>query len=196
MAALSNAQEVQTTIISHGKKVGFATFTIKDLPSGKFMEEVDISAPAQKAGNEVVSVYSETGRPISMSNNLKTASMSASVNVIFGPSSAKLVVHSGPRSKTQDIKYPTGAKLEDPSIFWFSRTHPKQGASCRYAQFDPNGQHWRTLTDVYAGDTQLTYRGKKVTAHKLKNEDGTQYLDDQGLPYRIEASDGSIFSRN
>lgn len=188
--------QCHTTIVSQGKPVGSATFIVKFLPDGHFMEEVDISAPKQKASNAMVAIYSRAGRPISMSNNLKAPNMSASISITFGPSSAKLVAHSTSQSKTQDMRYPAGAILDDPSIFWFSRDHPKPGATCKYTQFEPNSLRWRTLTDAYTGDTQLTYRGKKVTAHKLVNSDGTQFLDDRGLPYRIEAKDGSVFARD
>jgi hypothetical protein len=187
---------VHTTQYKGAKKIGTAIFELKLLPNYRLSESVTSTSTSSPGQTKIFILYSETGRPIQLEGTLTSPHQNVNIDVAFGVSVAKLTAHAASQSTTRNMKYPPGQSLEQPSVFWFFKTHPKVGDKCTYTEFDLNRMRWKTQTDTYTGDSKLTYNKQTVTAHKLQNSDGTQFLDNKGLPYRIEAADGSVFKRD
>jgi len=188
--------QAHATVYVNGKAQGSAVITMSLGPNGQLSEKISVISTAQGGSVTMQSVFSKNGMPILMTAHFGSKMISGDIKIDFGQNSAKLTAHTGSQSKTQNLKYPSGSSLNDLSNFWFVRDHPKPGAKCYYTEFDLQRMSWKALTDTYVGDVTLTYHGKKVTAHKVQNADGTQLLDDHGIPYRIESSDKSVIVRD
>ncbi|HZH98557.1 MAG TPA: hypothetical protein VEX38_06265, partial [Fimbriimonadaceae bacterium] len=73
------------------------------------------------------------------------------------------------------------------SEFWFIRDKPKQGDKVEVYVFSLDTKSWELTTFTYKGLQDVTVRGKKMKAHKVESEKATAYMDNTGLPLRLES---------
>ena len=86
------------------------------------------------------------------------------------------------------MRIPANSDLRETSAFWFIRDHPKKGQTANYLQIDFNRMGWKTVKETYLGDEKITLHGHRIKAHKVLTSAGLEWLDNRGLPYRLEYS--------
>jgi len=192
--SLAQANHVHAAILTKDKPVGTVDISATLLSNGRLAETRD---ETRKSGDTMAvhTLYAKSAKPVEIKVQL-TGKQTGHVFITFGKSAVTISALIGKQSETDTKEYPKGADFQATSHFWFVRDRPKVGATCSYSAFDLGKMDWKTLTDTYVGDVTLTYRGKHVTAHKITNQEITQLLDDRGLPYRVDGTDGTDYVRD
>ena len=103
---------------------------------------------------------------------------------------ANLVMLDGSDRKTRQVILVETAPRTNQAEFWLLRDKPAVGQQVKTYVFNIDGQSWDLVTVTYQGIKQVKIGGKTVAAHVVETtgeRPSTAYLDDKGLPWRIDA---------
>ena len=189
IAAFAAAQNSVTMEVSQaGTRVGTARFSIQITSTGSCVQHQTMNVSIQ--GRSLV--FDETGRddrngvPLTRLLHLSSGGQTAIVSVLFSNRVAKVVAKGPQGTRAKNVPAPKGGNLRNSSEFWFMRDHPRIGESVKYWQLDMEHSQWKEENDTYVGDETITIGGRKVRAHKVTTVDGPQWLDNKGMPLRLE----------
>jgi hypothetical protein len=90
--------------------------------------------------------------------------------------------------KTTTTKHPypkTGTIKADPDL-WFLTVRPKAGEKHTHWVFDNGKMEWKQITRSYAGEKTIIFKGKSVKAHLMTSDEADIWVDDKGIPYKME----------
>ncbi|HEY3782029.1 MAG TPA: hypothetical protein VGL56_13170 [Fimbriimonadaceae bacterium] len=203
LTAISFGQ-VSGTLSSKGKTVGSATFTIRVSPNGNVVISSDLTFIRTQAGSaipgksltEVSQTYASNGKLLAENIMFIADSKKERASIIYNATSAKVTATVGKESREKILPYPKGLDLRQPDSLWFITIQPKIGAKTSYTALDSQTFQWKAKTNKYVGDEMISYRGKKVAAHKIISTDLIQWLDGRGYPYQVKTSSGMLFQRS
>lgn len=187
---------VKMTVYLSGRVAGSATVLQKVGADGS--KSVQLSMELK---NETVTInlrqessYDKTGRPIRkfQETHNVTQKTRKTVVVTFDAVGANAVVDEGGKRTVKKIPLPDTAVREDLSEFWFLRDQPKPGAVVKANTVNLETLTWELVTTTYKGTQEITIAGRKVKAHRTESERGVAFIDDKGLPLRLELPNGAI----
>jgi hypothetical protein len=166
-----------------GKPAGTAYMNLTPQPHGGLLQTTKIVTPNGRVLTENEWEDSQA-MPTKQTMVATSNGLTVSVNVVYSGGSVVVTGSSGGKTRTFKIKLPP--KVRSTPDFWFIRDHPKKGTSVDYFRLDPNLAAFKPSRDIYWGDYTVEYHGKNVKAHKVETTSAMQWLDDHGLPYRLE----------
>lgn len=140
------------------------------------------------------SSYDKTGRPIRkfQETHNVTQKTRKTVVVTFDAAGANAVVDEGGKRTVKKVPLPETAARHDLSEFWFLRDQPKVGDVVKANTINLETLTWELITTIYKGTAEVTIAGRKVKAHRTESERGVAFIDDKGLPLRLELPNGAI----
>jgi hypothetical protein len=188
LAALASAQ-VKMDVYLGGKKVGKASFQENLKQDGSLETTLVIRMEAFKSSLSITTVDLKDGMPALRSYHERSGDTNKLVNMTFTRKDVEVVKTVDGKSTKQTL--PTsGQNLHSPSSFWFVRDVPKVGAVDNSVRLDENTFKWISQKVEYVGDDTLAVGHSNVKAHKLKQDNTTIWVDDKGLPVRIDIGTG------
>ena len=198
--ALSMGQ-AKLTVFRGGKVIGRITMTSKITKDGAKVDEMSMSRTenGKSVDLRILSNFAADGTPTRkfMAISLAGTTERHQIVATFKPEGVAVQVIPS-LDPAQTIAPPANAQLKQLDEFWFIRDHPKVGTLLSSFVFDLGSGKWSPRKVTYLGDADLVIGGKKVHAHRVSGGIGgqsiLQYLDDQGLPLRLEQG-GLVFER-
>ncbi|HWA83233.1 MAG TPA: hypothetical protein VG820_07375 [Fimbriimonadaceae bacterium] len=189
-AAICQAQ-VKLTLTVNGQALGTAVFRQSLKSSGALEQSVSMSlkGPTGTAGFSYVVLSDKAGRIIKETNTESTGAMSKTVVTEFGPKTVKVTTIQGGKSTSKSAPIPAGNRA-DASTFWFINVKPKAGAVSTSLHYDEETNKWEKDTTTFVGDEIVP--GTKLKGHHIHHNDGDMWLDDKGLPLRIESNKNGV----
>ncbi|MEQ1821041.1 MAG: hypothetical protein ABL949_00870 [Fimbriimonadaceae bacterium] len=193
--ALAQAQ-VKMQVFVEGKLIGTATVTQKLRQDGS--KQVQMSMEVKNGADPVVlrseSIYLPSGAPLRKYQEVSVPAqkMRRTTIVEFSAKGAKVVVDLNGTRSTKEIPLAANLNREDKSEFWFVRDKPKTGATVSSYTFSVETLTWEAVKTSYEGDEEITVGGKKVMAHKTVTARGAAYVDDAGLPLKLDLGNGAM----
>lgn len=196
MAGICQAQ-IKMSVSINGMTVGTAVLNQKLNAAGGLEQNLHMTLEIQasKAEFTYISVTDKGGKMVREVNGQSAGPTTKTTTIIFGATSIKVTTVENGKAKTSSVPIPKG-NLADPSTFWFVNTRPKVGTTSSHLSFSSDKGKWKTATVKYVGDD--TIPGTKMKAHHVHQDDGDVWLDNKGMPIRIEMNqDGGqlIFMR-
>lgn len=186
-ASLAAAQSVKMSMNIGGMNAGTATVSMKQnadgTVSGRLLMNFDFGG--QKGTGDASFVYTRTARPKSVVQQFKIAGQSQTHKETYAATYVDVVKTENGKTTRKRVPIPKGAKLEDPSAFWFWKTKPKVGATSTHWRYDSDQGKFVKSTSKYVGLRTITVGGRKVQAHYMTQEDGEQWVDNKGMPLRL-----------
>lgn len=195
LASAAPAQAKLRLVIG-GKSVGTGSATVKLREDGskQMLISLTLEQDSQTVQIRSESVYSKTGKAVSrfMETSVPSQKYRKTLIATFDDKGVSVVEDINGKRKTN--KYPLEANQprEDKSEFWFIRDQPKKGDKCKVFSFSLDEGVWNLVETVYEGKFEVTIGGKKISAHRTRSEQGVAYLDDKGLPLKLELKNGYI----
>lgn len=179
-----------------GKKAGMATLLQKVLPDGSKSVQLSMSLQlgASAATLRSESTYDAKGVPVRKFQETSVPSQKTrrTLIVTFDAKGANAVIDLNGKRSTKQIPLPETAERADVTEFWFIRDKPKVGTTAKAYHFDLETMSWELVATTYAGVVELTIGGKKVKANKTSSDEGVAFLDDAGLPLRLELTNAAL----
>lgn len=196
MAGVCQAQ-IKMSVSVNGMSVGTAVLNQKLNAAGGIEQSLHMTLEIQatKAEFTFISVTDKSGRMVREVNGQSAGPTTKTTTMVFGSTSIKVTTVENGKTKTSTVPISKG-NLADVSTFWFVNTRPKVGATSNHLSFSAEKGKWKTANVKYVGDD--TVPGTKLKAHHVHQDDGDVWLDNKGLPIRIEMNqDGGqlIFMR-
>ena len=190
VAVLSlQAPTIEMSITAGGKEVGKAWLTQKLEAGAKktyaklILGEVRIVETAE---------YSMDGTPRSKILVHTASGKDTRTEAIFGPGSVKITGAGEPTT----VAFPPRGSLQAKSEFWVLQTKPPVNHTVEYQRFDLSTRKFVPCTVKFVGREEITNRGKKVVANRVKVDGKTDaWLDERGDPYRMVLGGGTRFER-
>ncbi len=195
LTGLSSAQ-VKLSVVQAGKAVGTATLSQKLRQDGS--KQIQMSMEMKSAKDVLTfrseSIYLPSGAPLRKFQELNAPAQKFRRTVIveFNSRGAKVTLDINGQRSTKSVDLPANASNVDKSEFWFVRDKPKEGTKESCYSFSLETLAWDLAVTTYQGASEITVGGKKVKAHKTQSERGIAYVDDQGLPLKLELANGSM----
>jgi hypothetical protein len=187
-SALTQAQ-VKMTMTVNGMSVGKATLMQTITKAGQLHQtlhmDVDFQGMKSTFAGDLIS--DRNGRPLSDKSVETQSGQQKTVAMTYSATTLTIAETVGGKTTTKKVAIPKG-NLADASTMWFIVTHPKIGAKSSYLHYDKASSKWQTKTATYLGDDAVPGTTKK--AHHIHHEDGEGWIDDKGLPIRLELNDG------
>ncbi|MEQ1934289.1 MAG: hypothetical protein ABL962_10495, partial [Fimbriimonadaceae bacterium] len=139
-------------------------------------------------------IYLASGAPLRKYQEISVPDqkMRRTTIVDFSAKGAKVVVDLNGTRTTKEVPLAANLNREDKSEFWFVREKPKSGATTSAYTFSLESLAWEAVQTSYEGSVEITVGGKKVTAHKTVTPRGAAYVDDAGLPLKLDLGTGSM----
>ncbi len=185
--------DVRLTAKGPGGLTGQADLTARLLPEtgGKY---VRLSMKLRYENGRSVDVLTEStydrlGAPVRMLQSTVIDGQRTAVTAVFDAKGATLMRSATP-GKDRRVDLPEGATAAAPHEFWFFRDRPAPGTKATFWQFSLGDAKWVETPVVYEGPRALVIGTKQVRGHAVKVGSATAFLDDRGLPHRLEA--GSV----
>ena len=179
-----------------GKKAGTATLTQKLLTDGtkSVNLSMELKTDSLTATLRSESTYSAKGIPLRKFQETQVPSQKIrrTIVVTFDDAGANAVVDLNGKRTTKRVPLPNTANKADLSEFWFLRDKPKVGAVVKAYTFDLESLSWEMIVTTYVGVVDATIGGKKVKANKTESQKGKAFIDDAGVPLRLELSTGAL----
>lgn len=179
-----------------GKKAGTATLTQKLMPDGtkSVNLSMDLKSDTLTATLRSESSYTSKGVPIRKFQETLVPSQKIrrTIVVTFNDEGANAVVDLNGKRTTKRVPLPNTANKADLSEFWFLRDKPKVGAEVKAYTFDLESLSWEMIVTTYVGVVDATIGGKKVKANKTESEKGKAFIDDAGVPLRLELESAAL----
>ncbi len=192
----SAGAQVKMQVFVDGKPIGTATVTQKLRPDGS--KQVQMSMEGKSGADTVIlrseSIYLASGAPLRKYQELSVPAqkMRRTTIVDFSSKGAKVIVDLNGTRTTKDVPLAANLNREDKSEFWFVRDKPKAGAFTSAYTFSLETLTWEAVKTSYEGSVEITVGGTKVKAHKSVTPRGAAYVDDAGLPVKLELGNGSM----
>lgn len=185
--------QVKLQITMQGASSGSSTYTHKLLPEGTKLVQLSVDLEAvggRKVTVKAESTYGSKGEPLRVFHVTTSEGprMRRQVVVTFDEKGAHAVEEVNGVRKVHNVELAPTAPSLNPSQFWFLRDTPKVGDSVQYFRFDVNELRWRLATTEYRGTESIQWNGKALKAHLVVEGDSKAWLDDKGLPYRMDVS--------
>jgi hypothetical protein len=190
-AALAQAQTVKMQLSANGMNLGHAVLSQKVGRNGELHQTLKISTdlPGMTSSLDSDMITDRAGRPV-FNNSVEELNGKKKVTKMTYTAKA-LTITTTQNGKTTSVKsaIPKG-RLADPSTFWFITSRPKSGATSTYLHYDQKGSKWENKTATYVGDDIVPDTTKK--AHHIHHEDGDAWIDDKGMPIRMELLESGV----
>lgn len=198
MAVWSFARgQAKLDVYVNGQKAGSASVSQRIAADGG--KVVDLNMTIDGDGKEVTvrseSVYDKAGAPLREYQETVTTGKGRhrrEVIATFDADGANVVLDEDGNRSTKHVSLLSTASRADSSEFWFTRDAPKVADSVRAYRFNPDSLNWELVNTTYKGVRPITVDGRKVTAFVTDSEEGTAYLDQDGLPLRIEMPNAAM----
>lgn len=183
--------------VMHGtKQTGTATITQKLNAQGDKLVFLtfDLTSPDGKSSARLrtETTYRSDGSPTRMFHEMTygEAKKRRQVTVSFSTAGARAVVDDSGARNVKEAPLASPALMKDLSEFWFLRDQPKVGTTISSYHFDTTALDWSMVENKYLGKQNISWNGQTISAHKVKSQRAVSYLDDLGLPLRIELEEG------
>jgi hypothetical protein len=198
LAAASLCATAQTATLVctiDGKPTGTAAFSIVAGPNRSYVQttifNITSTITQDKQNDKLESVVSQSFDGMPLEDDEKESLngvVQRNVSVLFTVRGA--TVTDKATGKKTPYPLPSGMSMKDISGLWFISVRPRVGDKSSATSFSVQTLAWTKTTRTYVGDETITLDGKKVTGHKLKDEDGatsiTTLIDDHGLPLVVD----------
>ncbi len=193
IATMASAQ-VRLTIESGGKRVGYATMSQKINSDGS--KSVDLRMELDSNGQKLTirsqNTYDAIGNPTRkfMDSNVPGGKLQRQVIATFDKAGANVVINDGGKRSTRQVPLVETAPRPNASEFWFVKQTPKVGEEAKCYVFNMDSLEWQIQTTIYRGRQNIKSGDKTLSAHYIETTGSRPvkaFLDDDGLPYLIEA---------
>jgi len=197
LGAIQGGQEVRLNVYFGIDKIGQATFSQSFLRSGGKATEVRTNLERNGRKMSVVQtwVYDARGAPVRGSQETNADGRIRKVDLLFGGAGVAVEVEGNIKRVSLALNAPRAMKSE----FWFLRDHPMADDSFQAYAFVVNDSEWVLRTTIFRGREITQVGDHNVEANHVVITDNDRridaYLDDQGLPFRIEDSGGLWLER-
>jgi hypothetical protein len=190
--------EVKMGVFIAGRRAGTATLSQRILANGGKI--VDLGMVIDAGGNEVTvrseTTYDAKGASTRKFQQTWTKGKHDRREIIagFDGDGANAVIEVNGERTTKHVSLVANAPREDSSEFWFIRSVPAIATTVSSFRFNLDTLSWDLVNTVYKGMRPVTIDGKRVMAHVTESEQGTAFLDKDGLPLRLEL-EGAVLER-
>ncbi len=196
MASLAHGQ-VKMAVLIGGKKAGTASLSQKVTDKGG--KVVDMVLMIQ-SGDDNVHIesqwmYDPKGAPLRMFQQVVVSGKDHNRHeaiVTFDDDGANVVLDDDGDRSTKHIPLLSSNPREDASEFWFVRDQPIVGETVTAYRFNIDTLVWEQVTSVYRGMRPVTTDGRRELANVITSEQGSAYLDINGLPLRLELQNSAM----
>lgn len=182
--------QIKLQIVRDGKVAGTVTVSQKMRPDGSKHVQMSMDVPGLKFRSE--SIYLASGLPQRKFQEISVPEQKTRRTIIaeFTEKSVHVTVDNNGTRAVKDVPLPANASSADKSEFWFVRDKPAVGAKSTAFSFNLEKLAWEQVTTTFVGPVDLTIGGVKLRANKTQSERGIAFVDDQGLPLRLELPNG------
>lgn len=182
-----------------GRPDGLATLTQKLMPDGSKSVQLAIEIAGVAGTTAKVrsnTSYGASGEPTRMFFEVLTQKpvTRSQTTVTFDASGARAVVDRGGKREVKDFSLVEAAPRRVLSEFWFVRDMPIAGDQVDYYHFNVSKLEWELSFSKYVGKRTIRLGETDFKCHLVESNRGNAWLDEKGLPVKIEA-DGLIMER-
>ncbi|MBL8047526.1 MAG: hypothetical protein JNJ45_02480 [Chthonomonas sp.] len=187
IAGLGHAQATYNVMVG-GRVVGQGKYFIKKLPEGGLENYFSLYFSTAEGKSEFAArgTYNKNGRPIRENYVQKSPAGKKTTLLSYSAGSVKAEVVTDGRRITKTVKVPEGASLSSPSVFWFVKATPRAGSQDRGYEFNSESLRFDDRLVSYIGKETLFAGNRKIVSHKIANGMKTFWLDEKGLPVKID----------
>lgn len=176
----------------NGSKAGDAKLVrdVRDDGSKSTTLDIKFETPdGRRIETHTEGVYNPKGMPLRRSQRTQLSNpwTVRLVTATFTEGSANVVVFENDRRTVKNIPLVRTAPIDDPIALWFPSSLPAVGAASKSYVLNLETLAWDLVTTTYRGPAEVTIEGKKQQAHQIGSEQGTVYLDGDGVPWIVEA---------
>ncbi|HTQ08547.1 MAG TPA: hypothetical protein VMI31_00605 [Fimbriimonadaceae bacterium] len=188
LAVVSGAQ-VKMKVLVNGQQVGTAALFLSRYKTGDLNQDISINLDVNghTASFETKMLMSPSGKPIRESSEETDGMRAKTTTMVYGPTNLQVRVTINGKSTTSTVAIPKG-NIADASAVWFVAIRPKVGTTTTYSSYNETLKKWESKTAKYLGDDKVPE--SQATAHHIHHQDGDLWVDDKGMPLRIELSQG------
>jgi|GEM_PF-3007908 len=192
LAAVASA--VNLTITVGGQKFGTGSVDMKALPNGNlsFTIAMNIDVNGIKSSFKAVEVSKADGMPVTSTETRDEMQGKVEEVKTYGPTSVTVKTTTGGKTTSKTYPYPKTGTVKSPSNSWFLVFKPKVGTSYTSWSLNDDTHQWEKETTTYTGDQNITVGGKSIKAHLITHTKGKLYVDEKGIPYRIEMNQSGM----
>ncbi|MCO5296397.1 MAG: hypothetical protein M9921_06025 [Fimbriimonadaceae bacterium] len=152
--------------------------------------DVKFEAPdGRRIETHTEGVYDVEGKPLRRSQRTQLSNpwTVRLVTATFMEGSANVVVFENEGRVVKNIPLVRTAPTNDPVEQWFPASIPDPGTAVKSYVLNLETLVWDLVTTTYRGPEEITIGGKKQPAYKVDSEQGTVFLDGDGLPWIVDA---------
>lgn len=189
--------EIKMAVIIEGRQAGTATLSQRLTSTGGKI--VDLGMVIQGGDRTVTvrseSIYDEKGAPVRKYQETVTGGKTHDRRVAivtFDADGANVVLDDNGDRSTKHVSLVPTAPREDESEFWFIRDQPTVGQTVVSYRFNLDTLTWDLVNTVYKGMRPMKITGRRVPTFVTESEEGTAFLDKDGLPLRLELPVGAM----
>lgn len=191
--ALWACAQVKLNILRGTSSIGTANANHRLNPDGSKLVQLSmelIGAQGQKVKIRQESTYNAKGEPVRSYQELtgEKPRKSRRLVVTYDADGANVVIDEDGKRETKHVPLTKTAPRTQKNEFWFLRDKPKAGTTEEYYRFSLDSMEWQIVRTTYVGPKTLTINGKSVKCHEIKSSDGSYWVDDKGLPVRLDYS--------
>lgn len=193
-ATIAQGQAVRMKVLIGGKPAGAAVCSLKFLPDGSIETGLDMTFNVSGVETSASSrfITDKRGRPRMQSIRQSAPGFSDFRKVMYGKDSITVIKELQSRVTSEKLPIPRGARIASESNVWFALVTPAKGAADTSSLYDLQRSKWISKTTRYEGAQDITFKGKKVRAHRVVDGAGTFFVDEKGLPYRLTFTEQGI----
>ena len=186
LASASQAQ-LKMTLSINGQVIGTAAISQKLDQAGHLKQSIHMSIDFQgiKSSLDTDVESDATGRPILETSTQSQGTLVKTTTLTYGAKSLEITDTENGKPQRSTVAYPKGS-LSDASTIWFVTVKPDKKATTTFIHYDEPSKSWQTKSATYVGDETVPETDQK--GHHIHHDDGDIWLDDKGLPIRIELS--------
>jgi len=190
VAAASQAQ-MKMSLSVNGEPLGTATISQKVDQAGHLKQTIHMSIDFHGITSTVdTSIETDrTGRPILEKSTESHGSDVTTTALNYLADSLEVSRNESGKPEVLTIDYPKG-NLADASAVWFVTITPNVNATTTYVHYDLPSKSWQTKSATYVGDETVPETQRK--GHHIHHDDGELWVDDKGLPIRIELTQAGV----
>jgi hypothetical protein len=189
--SISHAQQ-RLILTLNGQPVGEANLSLKIDSMGGVTQTIKstMKGPGGSVTLNFETVADKNGRPIRKTSLTGPSGSLQAQTVIYGAKSIRLQNRVGNgKATTKEYPIPKG-NISDGTMLWFTKIRPKKGATVTYLDFSSQTGKWKSKTSTYVGDE--TVPGTKMKGHHIHQLDGEIWVDDKGIPIRMEHVESGV----
>jgi len=186
-AASFACSQVKMKVQIGSKNAGTVVITQKVLKDGSKLVQLAMNLTSPPRTVRTESLYAKDGSPVRKFQETVVIGQRTrhQVTATFSVSGARVVIDINGSRETKEVELKAGAKLANPSEFWFVREKPKVGARVQAHTFNLEQMKWEQVTVTYLGPKEIKIGGAKQTAHLITSDKGSAYVDSTGQPVRL-----------